>query len=134
MIEQGLFEQLRDDATLATFIAGRVFPVQIPQSRDTDHSATPCVVFTLHSEVRTLTVCGEGSLVEGTYQIDSCSKSYFEAKGMSDAVRVALNGFTGLMGETHVDRVLLETAQDLIEGEPGLYRVSQTFVFYYQES
>ncbi len=133
MIEQGIFERLRDDATLATLIGGRVFPVQIPQPAGPDHSRTPCVVFTLNSEGRTLTQCDAVSSVEGTYQIDSVSKSYFDAKAIAQAVRLSLNSFTGQMGGTTVDRVLLETAQDLIEAEPGLYRVSQTYVFYYQE-
>jgi len=133
MIEQGIFERLRDDGPVAVLVGGRVFPVQIPESRSDGHSATPCIVFTLNSEARSLTTCDAASSVEGTYQIDSVSKSYFEAKEMANAVRLCLNSFTGLMGGTPVDRVLLETAQDLIEAEPGLYRVSQTFVFYYQE-
>lgn len=133
MIEQGIFEELRDDLAVAALVAGRVFPVQIPQSRGDDKSATPCVVFTLISEARALTVCDPVSSVGGTYQIDSISKSYFEAKAIAQAVRLCLNSFTGQMGGTTVDRVLLETAQDLIEQEPGLYRVSQTYLFYYQE-
>lgn len=133
MIEQGIFERLRDDAGLSPLVAGRVFPVLIPQSRAHDESATPCVVFLLIHEARTLTVCDASSSVEGTYQIDSISRSYFEAKEIAQAVRLCLNSFTGLMGGTPVDRVLLETAQDLVEAEPGLYRVSQTFLFYYQE-
>lgn len=133
MIEKGIFERLRDDGATAALIAGRVFPVQIPESPSYDKSHTPCIVFLLSSEVRALTVCDASSSVEGTYQIDSISKSYFEAKAIANAVRLCLNSFTGLMGGTTVDRVLLETAQDLIEAEPGLYRVSQTYVFYYQE-
>lgn len=133
MIEQGIFERLRDDATVAALVAGRVFPVQIPEAPAYDRSHTPCLVFTLNSEARTLTQCDASSSVEGTYQIDSVSKSYFEAKTIADAVRLCLNSFSGLMGGTTVDRVSLETAQDLIEAEPGLYRVSQTYVFYYQE-
>lgn len=133
MIEQDIFGKLRDDTAVSALIAGRVFPVQISQSPGQTHSKTPCVVFTLISETRTLTVCDAASSVEGTYQIDSISKSYFEAKEIAGAVRLCLNSFTGLMGGTPVDRVSLETAQDLIETEPGLYRVSQTYVFYYQE-
>lgn len=133
MIEQDIFARLRDDAGVSALVAGRVFPVQIPQSPDQGHSKSPCVVFTLNSEARTPTVCDISSSVEGTYQMDSVSKSYFEAKAIAAAVRVCLNSFTGQMGGTAVDRVLLDTAQDLIETEPGLYRVSQTYVFYYQE-
>lgn len=134
MIEQGLFERLRDDVVIAALVSGRVFPVVIPQSKSLESSATPCVVFTLTTQTRTLAACDAVSMVEGTYQIDSLSRSYFEAKEIADAIRLSLNSFTGQMGETHVDRVLLETAQDLIDAEPGLYRVSQTYLFYYQES
>lgn len=133
MIEQGIYERLRDDMAVAALVAGRVFPVQIPESPAYDKSHTPCVVFLLNSEARTQTVCDASSSVDGTYQIDSISKSYFEAKAIAAAVRFCLNSFTGLMGGTTVDRVLLETAQDLIEAEPGLYRVSQTYLFHYQE-
>lgn len=133
MIEQGMFERLRDDTGVSPIIAGRVFPVLIPESQGQTLSQTPCVVFALLSEARTQTACEASSSVEGTYEIDSVSRSYFEAKAIAAAVRLCLNSFTGLMGGTTVDRVLLETAQDLIEAEPGLYRVSQTYVFYYQE-
>lgn len=133
MIEQGIYERLRDDAAIAALVSGRVFPVLIPESRAHGESATPCVVFTLNHQARSLTVCDASSSVEGTYQIDSVSQSYFEAKEIADAVRLSLNSFTGPMGGTPVDRVLLETAQDLVEAEPGLYRVSQTYIFYYQE-
>lgn len=107
-----------------------VFPVRIPQG-----GASPCVVVTMQSQQRpNETFCGTATAVEAEYQIDSISKSYLEAKEIADAVRVSLSGFTGLMGETDIDRVLLETAQDLTDAEPGLYRVSQTYLFYYQES
>lgn len=130
MIEQALFERLRDDAGVFAVVAGEVFPVIIPQGHK-----LPCVVFSLISQTRTETVCDIASSVIGEYQIDSCSKNYFEAKTLADAVRVCLNNFTGPMGlgATLVDRITLLTAQDLVEGEPGMYRVAQTFEIFYQE-
>lgn len=130
MIEASLFERLRDDAGVFAVAAGKVFPVVIPQGE-----GFPCVVFSLTSQTREATVCDIASSVLSEYQIDSCSKNYFEAKTLANAVRVCLNNFTGPMGlgATLVDRITLLTAQDLVEGEPGMYRVAQTFEIFHQE-
>lgn len=130
MIEASLFERLRDDAGVFAVAAGKVFPVAIPQGGE-----LPCVVYELISQTRNETVCDIASSVLGEYLISSCSKDYFQAKTLANAVRVCLNNFTGPMGlgATLVDRITLLTAQDLVEGEPGMYRVAQTFEIFYQE-
>lgn len=130
MIETGLFALLSADSNLEQLIGGRVYPVIVPQN-----SAVPHVCFEQTGrEGNDPTVCNVSTSVQKEYEISSRSKSYFEAKEVADAVRVILNNFSGLMGETAVDRVLLQNEQDLFDPEPGLFRVSQTFVIYYQES
>ena len=52
---------------------------------------------------------------------------------VAEACRLALDGFSGLMGTTHVDAATLVNERDLFEDDPLVFRVSQDFEIVHDE-
>lgn len=129
MIEEGLFSHLKADAGLTALLRStNIFGVIIPQN-----SGMPSVVYSRIAATRTQTLCGTDGLVKGLFQIDSYAISYLTAKKLANAVRLSLIDFHGAMGDTRVASVSLDTEVDLDDPEPGLYRVSQTYIIWFAE-
>lgn len=132
MLAEGLATFLKDDSDISALVDGRVYPLRIPQRVGKDQSM-PCLVYQRVGAVRNQSFCGTDQLVAASYQIDSYAIRYQDAVQLSEAVAVVLLDYTGDMGDTHVDRVFLESEIDLNDIEPGLYRVSQTYIIWHKE-
>lgn len=128
MIETGIAAYLNADAGLTALVGTRIFPVLAPQG-----VTAPYVIFARAGAARSSTTCGTDKKVAGTWQFDAYAKTYKTAAQIARALRLALIDYTGLMGDTPVDRVFLETEFDLDDPEPGLFRVSQTYTIWYLE-
>lgn len=130
MIEEGLFAHLKADAGVFGITASRIFALRIPQGQNIGDGT---LVYQRAGSDRSATACASDRLVRGSFQIDAYAKTYLRAITLARALRVALIDYTGPMGDTHVDRVFLETEFDLDDPEPGLYRVSATYTIWYLE-
>jgi len=135
----GLFTELTTNTTTAGYLAGvgpnsgRVFPLVIPQKKDGSQQV-PCVVYSERDVQRQVTYCGTDGLARTVVQIDCYSKTYAEARDLSKAVFDVLQDFQGLLGGiVNVRAASLETQFDVQDFEPGLYRVSQSWVFWHVE-
>jgi capsular polysaccharide biosynthesis protein len=133
MIAESLHAYLSGHAGVSVLVGSRVFPLMIPQHVYNEATKQPCLVYQLIGTTRDLTFCAVDQLVSGSYQIDAYARKYKQANELARAVRAALIDFSGLMGDTHVRRIMLDTEQDLLDPEPGLYRVSQTYTIWYLE-
>lgn len=128
MIEQALFEILKNAAGVAAIVGERITP-----NIATQGAPFPCIVYSLVNAQRQQTLCRTTGLVRGTYQIDCDAAKYITASQLAAAVRAALIDFSGTVSGTRVNRIFLDTEADLADPEPGLHRVSQTFVIWYLE-
>lgn len=128
MIEQGLFEYLSANAGVSALVDSRIYPSVMKQGVD-----MPVVVFSRIGSQRSRTFCATDSLVLGTFQLDCYDRGYLKAVQLAAAVRSALVDYAGLMGDTTVNQVSLESEFDTDDPEPGLYRVSQTYSIWYLE-
>lgn len=138
MIEAGLSQFLKANAGVAALVANdpaltRIFPLVIPEHVRGDPKKMPCLVYQRIGTNRTATFCKTDGLVNVSMQIDCYSLSYLQAKQLADAVRKCLIDYTGLMGDTHVDRVFSDVEFDLVEQDVLLYRVSQTYTIWFLE-
>ncbi len=77
--------------------------------------------------------CGTSRLTAGTFQIDSYAEQYVAAVSLAAAVRAALLDFQGMLNGVPVRHAFVETEGDLLDPEPGIFRVSQTWVIWYSE-
>lgn len=137
MLHEGLVAELSTSTVTATYLDGdpvRVYPIVIPQKKPRGPAQTPCVVYETRDVRRQTTYCETGGLVRTTMQLDCYATDYNEAKRLAEAVREALSDFRGLLGGTvQVRAATLETEFDLQDIEPGLFRVSQSWVFWHVE-
>jgi len=126
MIEQGLTTRLTADSGLSGLIAGRVYALIAPQK-----VAPPFVVFTKISEVATGGYCAQDPMVQSVFQFDCYATTYLLATQVAAALRAALIDFRGPMGDAHVGSIRQEGEAQLLDPEPGLFRVSTTMFIWH---
>lgn len=128
-----LYAFLRAVPTVAALAGDRIYPEAVPQKAWETVARMPCVVYNLIDERRTATYCGTDLLVAATYQLDHYAPQFDVARQLAEATRLALRDFAGLMGETRVRLSRLESARNTVEPEPGLFRCSRDWLFWYEE-
>lgn len=137
MFHDGLAKELAENTNTSAYLAGtpdRVYPMVIPQKVPRGAPQIPCIVYALRNVERQVTYCATSGLVRSTMQLDCYSSDYSEAKLLARAVYDVLQDFKGLLGGTiDVRAASLETEFDIQDFEPGLYRVSQSWVFWHVE-
>lgn len=111
----------------------RIFAMVIPQKDIKNRAKMPCAVYSIIGEERSRTYCGTIKLLTATVAIDSYSKDIKEARGLSALVKKAMIDFKGMMGDIEVRDVSLVSSIGLVDMEPGVYRVSDTFNVWYVE-
>lgn len=122
MFQTDLYSHLAGDEGIAALAGIRVFPLIMEQP-----AKVPAVVYTQTGRNGDQTMCGPGGLVNVLFMIDSYAKSYEAAHALADAVQTSLDNFRGMMGDTPIASIALESETDLTDPDPGLFRVSQTF-------
>lgn len=112
----------------------------IPQQVYSEATKQPCLVYTIDTDERQALFGESGTQVRGRLQVDCYARTYAQVQTVAAAVRDALLDFTGLMqGNTspltsvRIHRFLLESENALMDEEPGLYRVMQRFIVWYNE-
>lgn len=133
MIEQGLHAYLTGEPGVASFVGNRVFPLLIPQHTYDESTKLACLVYSKVSDSRQQTLCGTDSVLAASYQIDCYAANFLKAKQTAAAVRAAMIDFGGEWSGTTVKNVHLETEFDLMDPEPGLFRVSQSYRIWHVE-
>ena len=128
LIEQGLLTHLQADAGITAIVDGRIDAVVSPQNE-----TLPRITFQRISSNRVMSFGGPSGLTRGRFQIDCWAATYDDSKNLAEAVRLAMDGFSGLMGDVPV-RVILLTDNDLFEANPKTYRVSMDFAIWYEET
>ena len=92
----------------------RVWGQQVPQ-----RPTYPALIVTWIDAPRDYHLDGQADLVFGTVQIDCLAESLDAANTLADAVRMALSGYRGWMGETKITSVRVEDISDSIEAPPS---------------
>lgn len=139
MIQQALFAHLSTDPAVAPLVAGaggrvRIFPLVIPQ-RQFDEQQLDCMVYSVSDTQRDVSYCGTQRLVRSVIDIDCYSQAYDTARALAAAVRGALADYSGLMGGVADVRTANITSEaDLLDIEPGIYRVAQTWSIWHVET
>ncbi len=118
------------DAGLNTFliaVAGvgtRVYPDILPERGE-----TPAVSYAQINIAPEYALSGAVPLAEYWFQVDCWARTRSEAKTVANAIRVALSGYRGALGDDDCQHALLIAEQSFYEDTPKLYRVSQDWKF-----
>lgn len=118
---------------VATLVAARVFPLMIPEADVEAPGTMPCVVYTLVGASRALATCEQSRKVGASVQVDCYARNPDDADLLAAAVRGALIDYRGTSAGVAIDRVSLDNEFQLVDPDPGLFRVSQAFSAWYLE-
>lgn len=129
LFENGLFSFLTSDTAVGGMIGTRMYGSVAPP-----HAALPRIVYTKVADGNTQTMCATDSVKGDRYQLDCYAKDYKTSKLLAKLVKNSMVDFRGFMGDTYVKTVILETDHDLTDPDPGLNRVSQTYLIWFVEN
>ena len=133
-IKRAVYAWLGQQAGITALAADRIWPEVIP-SQDFDAATKrSCLVFSRDAVERTRTFCGTIPLVVSRVSISSYARTYDAAEQLAQAVRAALTDYRGAMGSVTVADVQLEQDFDLMDLEPGLFRVDLVFAIWHTET
>jgi len=135
VLEASLTTFLKADAGVTAIAAGRVYWLVAAQGKDN----YPCLVCQIISRPNVKSLTGPSGLEFPRIQITCWSRSYEATAELREAVRVALDGFKGLMDTTTLCGVLKQNEIDRVAPEPGneksrLYGKTMDFIFQAAES
>jgi hypothetical protein len=136
VINEAVYQHLAATASVAALVGTRIHPLVIPQRIAATSQRVPAVVYSISGVDRAVSYCGTDRLVRSTLGIDCYAAGYDAARELATAVRTALVDFSGPMGSSTVVPVRtcnIETEFDLMDIEPGLYRVSQQWTIWHEE-
>lgn len=132
-IQTGLYAFLAADAGVNALVGNRIYPLVVPEQNFDETTKRPCLVYARTGLDLTKTFCGTIDLERSTFAIDCYARTYAAATTLAAAVKAALTDYVGAMGDTEVREVSLENEFDLMDLEPGLFRVALSFFIWHAE-
>ena len=117
MIEQDLRTYLLAQAPVSALIGTRIFPLRLPQG-----VTLPAVTYQRISGVPVISHDGASDLARARIQVDCWAASYAAMAGLAMAIRTALSGYRGPMGNNGATAARVINQIDLSEPEPALWR------------
>lgn len=129
-IDTGIVSHLKADAAVSALIGDRVYHQLLPQN-----AIMPALIYSRISDQRSMLCESPDGFVGARYSIDCYARDSSTAKGLSDAVRLSLNGLRGSLAGESIDFIQLESQQDLsdVDGDTATRRVLLDFVIWYLE-
>jgi hypothetical protein len=119
---------LMADADVLAAASTRIYPTALPQK-----PSFPAATYNVISATRSPTMQHGDVLPSKRLQIDAWGSSFADAQELGEAIRVALDGYRGDMGDTTVAAIFADTERTSYESEPKLYRVSRDYFIWHYE-
>jgi len=127
-IEDGLFYYLTNNVGVAAIVSTRVYPLVMAQK-----TTLPAITYQTTALTPDRTLDGNTGRITATIQINAWAETHVEVKSLAEALRLALNDYSGAMGSDTVQRSRVESEKDGWDDETQFYRVSmQITVIYYE--
>lgn len=128
MIFEALHDILSENSGVNGLVGENVFHAMVPLGK-----APPAITFQLSGQNRQYRYCYAGNVVGSRFIVNCYAKDTLTASQIADAVRHALNDFSGTVAETRISRTMLETGFFIEYPEPGLKCFSQDWVIWHTE-
>jgi hypothetical protein len=119
-----IYDLLTNNATISAACSTRIFPLFAPQE-----AADPCITYFLDQIQFNETKDGASELNNETYRINVFSKTYTEAKDLSDAVITELDRFSGTNNGVKVSNTVLKDVNELYDNIDRLFQINLEFDF-----
>jgi len=92
-VEVGIYQKLRDDPGVSSYVGGRVFGSKAPKD-----STLPMIVWTVVlTDDSSTHMQGASGFRKKRFQFDSYARKYVDSVKTSDAIRAALEQFAGTL-------------------------------------
>lgn len=127
-IEAGLYAHLLTDSGVTALVGTRIYPLLVPQDAD-----LPAIAYQRISGPRDHTHDGSSGLAFARMQLTFVASSYDDAKSLGEAVRAAIDGHKGSMGDVTVGACLLDQERDDWATVFESPVVRQDYLIWYQE-
>jgi len=127
-IEEGLYSRLQAVAGVTALVSTRVYPLLVPQE-----ASLPAIAYQRISGPRETAHDGPSGLAFARMQVTCIGSSYSSAKGVSEAVRAALDGQSGTWGSTVVGACFLDDESDIWSTVFEKPVVRADYLIWYQE-
>ena len=126
--EADLVTFIEADAPVAALVAARVYPLNLPQA-----PTMPAIVYqTISAVVLDHSHDGAGRVLRARVQMSCWAATYV---ALADALRAALDGYAGAMGDTTIGSTLLQNERDDWGSEQtGDWRKIQDYFVMYIEA
>lgn len=128
-IRQALLAHLKADPGVQQVLGGRIYALVLPANLTTFPAATLSRVSAVRSHAKT----GPVGLVESRFQVSVWDPQLLNAMAGTDAVRAALDGFRGVMGDVVIHSIRSDVQVDLYEEEVGRYQVATDYIVSHEE-
>lgn len=130
--EESLVARLEAVSGVTDLVSTRIYPDKLPQS-----ATLPAITYQRISTIRETAMGNDTGIARARFQVTSFAATYAALKGVTEAVRAALQRFRGASGGVTVDDCFLENELDLYSGdedEAGVYAVAQDFIWIHRET
>lgn len=135
-IESALYSYLSTKSTITDEVGTRIYPHPAPNDAD-----YPFITYSVTSENTQHDMTGASGLANVQVQLDAWAETVADRSDASEAIRNALDGFTGNMGTENlnirtcflVDRSTLQESDPEGRQQP-IFRASMDFTIWHVES
>jgi hypothetical protein len=117
--ESALVRTLKADGDLTALIAGRVYPLAIPEKRPGATAGyLPCLVYAITATDRARNLSGFAGVAIASVLIDCRAKTYAEVNALREILR-QYDGFDGWWGSVEIMNVVFSDQADEFEWPGG---------------
>jgi hypothetical protein len=132
VIEEAVNYHIENDAGIAAVVVDRIYPNTIPQDK-----ALPALAYQVISRPGAMAHDGPPGIAWPRFQITAQANDYDEVVALINLVRVAFDGFTGLMGGAggiEVEGCFVKDVRDGWQFATERYTRRLDFVIHHQEA
>lgn len=126
-IEEAIREILATNSTVKA-ITTRVYPSTLPQA-----PVYPLILYIRISGRRENTLGGPSGMANPRFQIEAWAATYSAAKALANAIRGALNGHQGTVGQVEIGSLLIQSERDVYEPEVACHRIIMDYSIWHKE-
>lgn len=109
-------------------ITTRIYPSTLPQD-----PIYPLILYIRISGYRDNALTGPSGLANPRFQIEAWATTYSAAKALANAIRGALNGYRGTVGQVSIGSFLIQSERDIYEPEAACHRVVMDYTIWHSE-
>ncbi|MBN1807185.1 MAG: DUF3168 domain-containing protein [Sedimentisphaerales bacterium] len=133
MIEKALHYILVNNSAVTALVGSGIYPNKIPQG-----AAVPAITYQQISGVRFHDMLEAAGMVKARYQFNCWAAGYAKTREIAEAVRLALDNYSGTASQTVIDVIHLDNEGDMPEmtagaDELGRYGKYLDFIVWFKE-